>query len=101
MTIDARSQHQILEQIQQLSSTSLHSLIINEVQLLTPNEQLTLIKELLSLYEQRIKIEAHRIKPREDEPLHDITELKGLGKEIWEQIDVDAYIEEERNSWDG
>ena len=101
MTVDARSQHNILEQIQQLSSDALHSLIINEVQQLTPAEQLSLIKDLLNLYEQRIKIEARRIKPREGEPLHDITELKGLGKELWEQIDVDAYIEEERNSWDG
>ena len=31
-------------------------------------------------------IEARRIKPRENEPLHDITELKGLGKELWEKL---------------
>ncbi len=23
-----------------------------------------------------------------------------MGKELWEDIDVDKYIEEERNSWD-
>jgi hypothetical protein len=28
-----------------------------------------------------------------------ILELKGLGKEIWRGIDVDAYIKEERASW--
>jgi hypothetical protein len=28
-------------------------------------------------------------------------ELKGLGKEIWEGVDVEKYIDEERNSWDG
>jgi hypothetical protein len=25
--------------------------------------------------------------------------LKGLGKEIWEDIDVDEYIKKERESW--
>lgn len=29
-----------------------------------------------------------------------IMELKGLGKEIWEGIDTDAYIKAERDSWD-
>jgi len=31
---------------------------------------------------------------------HSILELEGLGKEIWEGIDVEKYIEEERNSWE-
>lgn len=26
--------------------------------------------------------------------------LRGLGKEVWAGIDVDAYLEGERNSWD-
>jgi hypothetical protein len=30
---------------------------------------------------------------------HSIMELKGLGKEIWQGIDVDEYIREERRSW--
>jgi hypothetical protein len=33
-------------------------------------------------------------------PLHNILEFKGLGKEIWEGIDVQAYIDRERDSWD-
>jgi hypothetical protein len=28
-----------------------------------------------------------------------IKDLKGLGKEIWQSIDVDEYIREERRSW--
>lgn len=35
----------------------------------------------------------------EPEPLS-ILDLRGLGKELWEGIDVDAYIEAERASWD-
>ncbi len=30
---------------------------------------------------------------------HSITEIKGLGLDIWQTIDVDAYIESERDSW--
>jgi len=29
-----------------------------------------------------------------------IRELRGLGKEIWEGIDVSEYIRQERASWD-
>ena len=28
-----------------------------------------------------------------------ITELKGLGKEVWKGVDIDAYLDEERDSW--
>jgi hypothetical protein len=30
---------------------------------------------------------------------HSLAELKGLGKELWQSIDVDEYIREERRSW--
>lgn len=32
---------------------------------------------------------------------HSIRELRGLGKEVWAGIDVQTYIREERDSWDG
>jgi hypothetical protein len=31
---------------------------------------------------------------------HSILELKGLGKELWQGIDVDEYIRKERESWE-
>jgi plasmid stability protein len=31
---------------------------------------------------------------------HSLMELKGLGKHLWKDIDVDRYLEEERKSWD-
>jgi len=31
---------------------------------------------------------------------HHLTELRGLGKEIWQNSDVDSYIQNERASWD-
>jgi hypothetical protein len=32
---------------------------------------------------------------------HSILELKGLGQEIWQEIDTEEYIQQERNSWAG
>jgi hypothetical protein len=31
---------------------------------------------------------------------HQITELKGLGKEMWQNRDIDSYIQNERASWE-
>jgi hypothetical protein len=35
------------------------------------------------------------------EPKHSIMELCGLGKEIWEGIDAQEYVNNERASWNG
>ena len=32
---------------------------------------------------------------------HSIFELKGVGAEMWREIDVDEYIRQERASWNG
>jgi len=53
---------------------------------LSPEEQLKLINEL----------HGSAAKGR-----HSILELEGLGKHIWEGIDPDEYIRQERESWDG
>ncbi len=34
------------------------------------------------------------------EPKHHITELRGLGKEVWQGIDAQEYIDAERDSWE-
>lgn len=54
-------------------------------------EQLRLLEALTQALRERLNTQ----------PQHSIMELKGLGKEIWQEIDVDAYVEEERASWDG
>jgi len=55
---------------------------------LTPDEQLKLVAELS-------QCAGARNGPRR------ITELEGLGKEIWADIDPDEYVRLERDSWDG
>ena len=39
------------------------------------------------------------VEAQPDLPRRSIMELEGLGAEIWQGIDVEAYIERERNSW--
>ena len=34
-------------------------------------------------------------------PPHSLLELKGLGKEIWQDIDAQEYVDQERGSWRG
>ena len=35
-----------------------------------------------------------------EKPRHKISELHGLGKEIWENIDAQQYVNEIREEWD-
>ena len=58
---------------------------------LEPEQQLSLV-ELLSA---RLKKQRGR-----ETGKHNITELEGLGEEIWKKTDVPEYLRNERNSWD-
>jgi hypothetical protein len=58
---------------------------------LTPDEQRRLLRELMT----RVA------KSSPAEPLHSILEFRGLGKEIWQGIDAQQYVRNERASWDG
>jgi RecJ-like exonuclease len=72
-------------------STYAYNEILNQVERLTPDEQRQLIKDIEAMLHRQAKPK-HR---------HSIMELKGLGKEIWKDIDVAEYIREERASWNG
>jgi hypothetical protein len=65
-----------------------------------------LLEQALGLSEAELEELRRRLAaiPREGpspgrEPPHTILELKGLGKDFWRSIDVDAYLAEERRSW--
>ena len=64
--------------------------IRRQVEALTPDEQRCLLEELAVL--------VHR---RSSPPLRSILELRGLGKEIWQGIDAQQYVNRERDSWHG
>lgn len=72
-------------------STYPYQKVLNQVQHLSPDEQIQLLEDLVAMIRQRTVTK----------PLHSILELEGLGKEIWESIDVDQYLQQERESWDG
>jgi uncharacterized protein YqhQ len=59
---------------------------------LSPDEQMRLI-ELSGLIRQRVTLTR--------KPKRSILELRGLGKEIWNGIDAQEYVNQERDSWNG
>ena len=60
-------------------------------------KQLALSEQLrlISLLSDQLRLELGQ----QEEPV-DILTLTGLGAELWQQVDVAAYLEEERSSWD-
>jgi len=65
--------------------------VLNQVQRLTLDEQLQLLSDVAAMLRRQAK----------SRPKHKVTEFKGFAKDIWEGVDVEKYIDEERNSWDG
>ncbi len=63
--------------------------LLAEIQKLDSEDQYKLLEELVLL-----------LKDRSDKT-HDISELKGLGKDIWSSVDVDEYVRKERETWNG
>jgi len=60
------------------------------VEALTPREQLRLVSEL-----------AVRLSAELDPQPRSLMELEGLGREVWQGVDVEEYLRQERSSWDG
>lgn len=60
-----------------------------QVENLAPDEQLRLLEELAAMVRRRILVA----------PKHSIMDLEGLGKEIWNGLDAQEYVNQERTSW--
>ena len=58
---------------------------------LTPSEQQSLLQELTALVQDQ-----GRRKPQRS-----ILELEGLGKETWQGIEAQEYVDQERSAWNG
>lgn len=56
--------------------------------------------------EERLKLivmtaqELSQPKPLNEAPKHSIMEMHGLGKDLWQGIDAQAFVEELRGEWD-
>ncbi len=63
--------------------------VLRQAKALTPNERKELLKSL------------HELVAKDDQkPKRSLFELAGLGKEVWQGIDTDAYLNELRDEWD-
>lgn len=65
--------------------------VISEVKTLDLSDQLRLLEEMATLIRKRTYTDQSR----------NILELKGKGKDIWKGLNVKAYIDRERSSWNG
>ena len=74
-----------------MSSIYPYQEVLKQIQHLSPNEQNQLLEDLVAMIQQQTGTRS----------LYSILELEGLGKEAWESIDVDQYLQQERDSWDG
>ena len=64
--------------------------VLEAVESLSPADQIKLIRELLLRLQGTIAPSGETI---------DLLSLSGAGAELWKQVDVQRYINEERDSW--
>ncbi|GAC1349648.1 MAG: hypothetical protein NVSMB27_24740 [Ktedonobacteraceae bacterium] len=64
--------------------------VLNQAQRLTPEDQLRLVEDLVA------NIRRQEFSSKK----HSVMEFRGMGKELWKGVDVEKYIDEERNSWE-
>ncbi|WP_414563332.1 MULTISPECIES: hypothetical protein [unclassified Anabaena] len=67
--------------------------VLEQAKSLTPEEQLKLVEDLSSSIRQLVTMIP--------KPKRSILELRGLGKDIWNEIDAQGYVNQERDSWNG
>ena len=65
--------------------------IRRQIEGLTRDEQLRLLEELATIVRHRTPLK----------PKRSIMELEGLGKDIWQGMDAQQYVDQERLSWNG
>jgi hypothetical protein len=62
---------------------------------LATSEKLSLSDQLRLITELSLRVQHALV---ESEPV-DLLALDGVGKEVWDKIDTDAYLNQERESW--
>jgi predicted RNA-binding protein len=72
-------------------TTVSYNRVVSEIKELNMADQLRLLEEMAGLIRRRTT-EGH---------LRSILELRGKGKQLWQRIGVQKYIDEERASWNG
>ena len=65
--------------------------ILRHIESLSPADQLRLISDLA----ERLRTQG------QSKSRTSILELQGLGKEVWQGLDAQEYVDRERASWNG
>jgi hypothetical protein len=65
--------------------------VIAEIKTLNISDQLRVLEKMAAIIREKTSAGSTR----------SILELKGKGKSIWKGLDVKAYINQERSSWNG
>ena len=65
--------------------------VVSEIKMLNLSDQLRLLEQMAAIIRQKASTDRTR----------SILELKGKGKDIWKDLDVKTYLDEERSSWNG
>lgn len=65
--------------------------LVSEIKTLNLSDQLRLLEQMAAIIRQNTSLGRTR----------SIMELRGKGKDIWKGLDVKAYLDEERSSWNG
>jgi DNA-binding HxlR family transcriptional regulator len=65
--------------------------VISEIKTLNLSDQLRLLEQMAAIIRQKTTTGRTR----------SILELEGKGKDIWRDLDVREYLDEERSSWNG
>lgn len=77
--------------IRQSKNMTIYQEIRRQIESLTIEEQMRLMKELATIVSYHTPAKSKR----------SIMELEGLGKDIWRGIDAQEYVNRERQSWHG
>ena len=72
-----------------MATTARLKRIVRDIESLDRADKLDILSRMITM-----------LKKTDTEKSYSIADLKGLGKEVWKQHDVDAYICKERKSWD-
>jgi hypothetical protein len=86
----AKIEYLCLNRIKEMRNGETINHIVSEIEKLDYKGKISVLSEIVDL----LKGEGGKKQSTE------ITNLKGLGKKIWQQTDIDSYLIAERESWD-
>ena len=73
-----------------MSSTININNIIQEIEALDYTNKINVMSKIISMLKHSQK----------ETTSTSITKIKGLGKEIWQDVNIETYINKEREAWD-